>query len=274
MTTPVTDPKSAIRSAPDTPPPALSFRIMLRTFLRTYLVGANYNTRGMQNVGLALALETGLSVIHRNALELRKARRRSLQHYNTHPFWTPLLTGIFLSLERDIARGVLPPAMLQRVKNTTTYTLSALGDSFFSGAVLGFCVLILTLLLVHGWTWPAWAWLICCFLAVQVFKLATFVGGFREGIAFLSRLKRWNLINWGQRIKLVNAGLLLLLWWRLWTLPGVEGGPAWTWVFWTAAVLICAFGYFSLRISRVWFVLAFLVAWIGLWHWFWSSGGM
>jgi hypothetical protein len=273
MATPVTAPMSNLTSRPnpDTLPPSLSFRVMLRTYLRTYLVGANYNTRGMQNVGLALALEPGLTVIHRNALELRKARRRSLQHYNTHPFWTPLLAGIFLSLERDIARGVLPPPMLQRVKNTTTYTLSALGDSFFSGAGLVFFVLILTLLLVHGWTGVAWTWLICCFLGLQVFKLTTFVGGFREGIAFLSRLKRWNLINWGQRIKLVNAGLLLLLWWRLWPELRVQSAPEWAWVFWTVAVLCCAFGYFRLRVPRVWFVLAFLAVWIGMWT-AWSVG--
>ena len=31
-------------------------RILLQVFLRTYLVGATFNTRGMQNVGLAFIM--------------------------------------------------------------------------------------------------------------------------------------------------------------------------------------------------------------------------
>ncbi len=241
----------------------LSFRDMLRIFLRCYLVGANFNTRGMQNVGLALALEPGLKVIHTDAQELQKARRRSLQHYNTHPFWTPLLAGIFLSLERDIARGILPPPMLQRVKNTTTYTLSALGDSFFGGATLVFCSLILVLLVVNSWMGLAWLWLASCFLNLQVFKLLTFFGGFREGIGFLSRLKRWNLINWGQRIKLVNAGLLVFLWWQLWP----ELGLGWMWSVWTGVILLAAISSLYLRISRIWLLAAFVGYWIAWSYW-------
>jgi len=253
-------------STPERYPPALGFRVMLSIFLRTYLVGANYNTRGMQNVGLAMTLEPGLHVIHRDVRELQKARRRALQHYNTHPFWTPLLAGIFLSLERDIARGVLPAPMVQRVKNTTTYTLSALGDSFFSGALLVFCVLILTLLLTGGWLGLGWLWLLCCFSGIHLFKLMTFLGGFRDGIAYLTRLKRWNLIDWSQRIKLINAGLLLMFWWRLWTELGSEAVPWWAWFFWSAAVLLCVFGSFWFRLSRLWFVPIILVLWFGLWQ--------
>lgn len=243
-------------------PPVFTFRVLLKAFLRTYLVGANYNTRGMQNVGMALALEPGLNTIHRKPKELQRARRRSLQHYNTHPYWTPLLVGIFLSLERDIARGVLPAPMLQRVKNTTTYTLSALGDSFFSGALLVFCILVLTLLLINGWTGTAWFWLASCFLGLQIFKLGTFVGGVREGIAFLTRLRKWNLINWGQRIKLANALLLLLLWLRLWPELHIQGGPEWIWAAWTVAIMFSAFCCAWFRVSRMWVVVLFFVFWV------------
>jgi PTS system mannose-specific IID component len=235
----------------------LNFQVMARCFIRCYLVGANFNTRGMQNIGLALAMEPGLEALYPKIKPRQQARRRALQHYNTHPFWSPLLTGLFLSLERDISRGILPPAMLQRVKTTTTYTLSALGDSFFGGSLLVLFSLILTLLLLNGWTATAWIWLGVCFLGLQAFKVLTFLGSLREGIAFLNRLKRWNLINWGQRIKLLNAGLLVLLWLELW--PGL--GIYWEWAFWSVALMIGAFCYLRLRISRVWPVLAFVGYW-------------
>lgn len=211
----------------------------------------------MQNVGLALALEPGLRVLHQRSKPWQQARRRALQHYNTHPFWTPLLVGIFLALERDIARGILPAAAMQRVKSTTTCTLSALGDSFFSGGAVVFFCLVLTLLIVNGWATAAWCWVGTFFVLLQLFKLLTFVGGLREGIAFLNRLKRWNLINWGQRLKFANAGLLLVLWMGLW--PAL--GPAWDWTFWSMAVILGAFCSLRLGLSRGWVVLVFLGYW-------------
>lgn len=237
--------------------PSLNFQTLIRCFLRCYLVGANFNTRGMQNVGLALALEPGLRALHAKAKARQQARRRSLQHYNTHPFWSPLLVGIFLHLERDIARGILPAVMLQRIKTTTTYTLSAVGDSFFGGGILVFFSLVMALMVLNGWTAAAWLWLGACLFGLQAFKAYTFVGGLREGIAFLNRLKKWDLINWGQRIKLLNAGLLVLIWYQLWP----ELGAGWAWAFWSGAVVGGAFLCLRLRIPRAWVVLAFLGYW-------------
>lgn len=245
-------------SSPPPSIPALDFHVMVQCFLRCYLAGANFNTRGMQNVGLALAVEPGLNMLYPQAKPRQQARRRSLQHYNTHPFWTPLLVGIFLSLERDIARGILPAPMLQRVKTTTTCTLSALGDSFFSAGVLVFFSLVLALLVINGWTSAAWLWFGASFAGLQAFKFLTFIGGLREGIAFLNRLKKWNLINWGQRIKLLNAGLLTLVWLQLWP----ELGPGWEWVYWSLAAIAGAFCCLRLRLSRVWLIFAFLGYWI------------
>lgn len=242
---------------------ALGFRVLARCFLRTYLVGANFNTRGMQNVGLTLAMEPGLRVLHAQPKSLQQARRRSLQHYNTHPFWTPLLVGIFLSLERDISRGILPPAMLQRVKTTATYTLSALGDSVFSGGALVFFSLVLAHFVLNGWTLIAWLWLGGLFLGLQAFKLFTFVGGLREGIAFLNRLKKWDLINWGQQIKLLNAVLLAMLWLRFWP----DLGPGMEWVAWSASVLMGASCCLYLGVARGWLILAFAGSWAGWSFW-------
>lgn len=249
-------------SSERTTPASLGLRVLAHIFLRCYLVGANFNTRGMQNVGLAICLEPGLRILHPDVTSRQKARRRSLQHYNTHPYWTPLLVGIFLSIERDIARGLLPPLMLQRVKSTTTYTLSALGDSFFGGALLVFCMLVLVLAVINSVMALAWIWLGICFLALQAFKVYTFVGGAREGISFLNRLKKWNLINWGQRIKLINAGLLVLIWMQLWP----ELGKGWEWGAWTLALLLAAAACICLRLSRFWLVLAFIGYW-GAWLW-------
>jgi PTS system mannose-specific IID component len=78
------------------------------------------------------------------------------------------------------------------------------------------------------------------FLGLQAFRVYTFLGGIRRGFSFLSELKRWDLINWGRRIKFVNAALLLCLWTLLF-----PAGNAATWG-WGMGALALA-GVLSLR---------------------------
>lgn len=194
-------------------------------FLRSYLVGAAFNTRGMQNVGLIYALDPGLRRIYKDRKDRMAARKRYMKHYNTHLFWTPLLLGVFLSFEDKVARGLLSVSVLEGIKNTTVYTLSAIGDSVFAGSLLVFWSLSTTILaLLTNGAWVLW-WLLVWFVALHLFKLATFAMGYREGLSFLLRLKRWDLINWGQRLKACNAVLMALVLYLVW--PGTAQGGVW-----------------------------------------------
>jgi len=202
-------------------------RVLLRCLARSYLASAAINTRGLQNIGLSYAMEPGLRAIHdRDRKALAGARRRYLHHYNTHPFWTPLLMGMFLSMEIKIARKQLPPDTLESVRQTTIYTLSAIGDSVFGGGVLVLWALATACLIVTGHGWIAVLTGTGLLLGLQAFKALTFFVGLREGFRFLSRLKKLNLINWGRRIKLVNALLTVLFWYLIW--PGPVRWFEWT----------------------------------------------
>jgi PTS system mannose-specific IID component len=194
-------------------------RSLLLCFFRTYLVGGAFNTRGMQNIGLVFALEPGLRAIYPDPVERCRARERYQRHYQTHMFWTPLLVGVFLSLEAKIAKGLFPPQLLEKVKDTTLNTLSAIGDSVFGGTLLVFWALSSGCMTATGHAAWAAAWTVAWFAVLQLFKMATFLAGFREGLTFLQRLKRWDLINWGARLKLVNAALMAWFLYLAW--PGV-----------------------------------------------------
>ncbi|MBF0481154.1 MAG: PTS system mannose/fructose/sorbose family transporter subunit IID [Desulfovibrionaceae bacterium] len=196
-----------------------SVRTLLRCLARCYVAGGAFNTRGLQNIGLAYVMEPGLSAIYRDPAELKSAWQRYLKVYNTHPFWTPLLAGIFLSLETKISRGLVPADMLEKVKGTTAFTLSALGDSFFGGSLSVAWALVTCCLVALGAPFAAF-WLgAACFAALQAFRAATLVQGYRQGFLVLQAVKRWDLINWGRRLKVVNALLLLALWRIVWPAP-------------------------------------------------------
>lgn len=216
-------------------------QVLLRCLLRTWLVGAGFNTRGMQNVGLAYAMDPGLVAIYGPGDELRAARKRYAVHYNTHPFWTPLLVGLFLGMEKKISRGLLTAESFSSVRETTIYTLSAIGDSFFGGSLLALWSLASACLILSGHGAWAVALGVVCFLALAAFKMTTFWLGYTEGLVSLQRLKKWDLINWGQRFKLVNAALLVAIWSLAW-----EGAPSW--YGWLTAV--SALGLFSALIWK------------------------
>ncbi len=180
-------------------------------FWRTYFIGANFNTRGLQNIGLAYAMDPGLRSLYKDDKKLYTARRRYLELYNSHPYWAPLLVGYFLFLETKISQGIVPPQSLSKVKTTATNTLSAIGDSFFGGSLLVFWSLVCIILLLFEFWQLAFVWLVINLVAIQCFKVTTFWLGWTRGLTFLQQLKHMNLVNWGQRIKMINAVLLVLI---------------------------------------------------------------
>jgi len=227
-------------------PGALDAQILVRIFMRTYFVGAAFNTRGLQTVGLALAMEPALKSLYPDPAERRMAWRRYLKIYNTHPLWTPFLVGVFLALESRIARGEFPAAMLEQVKSTMVFTLSAVGDAFFGGAFTTFWALSTACLLASGHAWIAFFVGALFFVALNAFKLGTFILGYRHGFAALSRVRNWGLVDWARRVKMVNGALLVVLWALVWPR---EQNPA-PWVAGVALTLGCAFAAGRLRMNR------------------------
>ncbi|SKA64577.1 PTS system mannose/fructose/sorbose family transporter subunit IID [Desulfobaculum bizertense] len=234
-------------------------RVLHACFVRTLFVGAGFNTRGMQNIGLAFAIDPGLRAIYGSGEPLRHARQRYVGHYNTHPFWTPLLLGIFLGVETKIARGLLSPEAFGSLRSTTIYALSAIGDSFFGGSILVFWSLATFLLWASGLGWLALVFGIACFFALQAFKAYTFMAGYRQGLQILHVLKKWDLINWGQRFKLVNALLVAGIWFVSWP-------QLFLWYEWLAAVLALgglAGVVFTAGLSREVIVALLVTAYLG-----------
>ncbi|WP_456324134.1 PTS system mannose/fructose/sorbose family transporter subunit IID [Desulfonauticus submarinus] len=190
----------------------LKIKDLLQCFLRTYFIGSVFNTRGLQNIGLAYALDPALRVFYKEDLKsLRKARMRYLRKvYNCHPFWSPFLVGIFLSLEQKIIKKELELKDYQKFRPTIVYTFSAIGDSFFGGSLLPNWALFTSIFIVLGWYKAVFFVSLILFLGLQIFKIYTFILGYKKGVLALQTLGKWNLIDVGQYIKLINTGLILI----------------------------------------------------------------
>ncbi|GHV53371.1 PTS 3-keto-L-gulonate transporter subunit IIA [Deltaproteobacteria bacterium] len=189
----------------------IPWSVYLRIFLRTYLVGAAFTLRGLQNVGFIYALEPGLSAIHTQPASLRQARSRYVRHHNCHTFWTPLIAGMFLHAEDAIAANRMTVESFMGIKDTATYTFSALGDSVIGGSMLVSWALLTTLLLITGNIPAAAGFTLALLILLQLCRLFLFAFGLRYGLKALFQIRRFNLINWGDYFKIGNAALLLLI---------------------------------------------------------------
>jgi PTS system mannose-specific IID component len=185
--------------------------LLLRCFLRSYCSTACYNPRGLQSVGFIYAIEPALAALYGPGEELKAARWRYVRHFNSHPFWMPLLLGVFLRVEADIAQKRVQPALLDNVKDATSNTLSAIGDSLFRGSAMITWALAAGCLVLYGSPVAAMFLTLGLFFLVHLLRFACFITGLRMGLACLRLVGRFQLINWAGRIKYLNAFLLALL---------------------------------------------------------------
>ena len=237
-------------------------RLYLGCFLRSYLVGAAYNPQGLQNIGLLHALDPALRALYRDEGGLRAARLRHARWFNCHPFFIPMLLGVFLRMEAAIAGGQLDPAILTALKDTTGNTLSAIGDSFFNGTLLVTWALGSACLILTGHPLGAAVLTAVIFVLLQIFKLLTFIMGVRKGMAVLVLLKKLDLATWSVRIKYGNAALLCCLLWL-----ALPDSTAQEWTAGAAVLLGASWTVGRMHVGRI-FVAVALFALIAAAHWY------
>jgi PTS system mannose-specific IID component len=173
------------------------------------MVNVAFNIQGLQNIGLTYAMFPGLRELYPDDHALALSCRRYALFHNCHSLWNPFLVGAFLNAELGIAAGRYNPEILYAGRNITLNSLSAIGDSFYSGSVVTAYFLLLALLCSNNYILPACLSVVICILAALAFKAVSFYLGFRRGFEAVSMLKYFNLINIGDYIKIFSAFTLL-----------------------------------------------------------------
>ncbi len=180
-----------------------------QSFLRSYLAGTCFNPSGYSSVGVAFAMYPALEYIYKDPQKTKQACSRYAGYFNTHPFWVPCAMGLFISLEQAIARGGMQANALEKNIKTICHTLSAIGDSLFSGSLLVLWALSTLCFFCADYTYRALFFSLFCLFGIQLFRIITFWAGLRYGLSFLITLKNVKLINWSRPIKMINALLLV-----------------------------------------------------------------
>lgn len=191
-------------------PTGIGGKSLFKCFLRSNMPNAAYNLRGLQNLGFTWSMLPGLRELYPAEADFAAACRRYAIFHNCHPFWGPYLTGAFLNTERSIAAGRFDPAQFGPVREAMLNSLSAIGDSFFSGSMDTLFFLALVLLAGLGLAGPACLFVLVWLLTALGMKIFTFYLGLSRGFQAMALLRRFDLINWGDHLKKAAAIILLV----------------------------------------------------------------
>jgi mannose/fructose/N-acetylgalactosamine-specific phosphotransferase system component IID len=108
----------------------LSRADLAKVFARLLFIQAAIHRRGMQNVGVLLALDGAASRVTGDPAGLLA---RHTEHFNTNPNAAPIVVGGVLRIEEERNAGA--PASVSRFKQACASALAAAGDVLFSGGL-------------------------------------------------------------------------------------------------------------------------------------------
>lgn len=173
---------------------------LIRVFLRSLAFQGSWSFRGMQSLGFAYAMDPALRRIHEGGDPYRKAIKRHLEFFNTHPFLAAAVLGCSVRLEAEGAED-----SVGRVKEALMGPCGAMGDSLFWGALKPLFVLVAVWTAHLGVLWAPLLLVGGFGICNLGFRAAVFRWGYREGVGVVEGLARANLIGWARRMKAIAA---------------------------------------------------------------------
>lgn len=113
-----------------------SARVRRSVWMRQFLLQGCWNYEGMQNVGFAYSMMPALRDRYRDRPDdLKRAVKRHLEFFNTHPAMAAVILGATIGIEERIAAAEVDPRAVGTFKVGLMGSLGAIGDSYFWGAL-------------------------------------------------------------------------------------------------------------------------------------------
>lgn len=186
---------------------AVTAGVRTRVFLRSLLLQAAWNRRGMQNLGFEYAIAPALDALYPDPELRREAAARHLGFFNCHPYMAAAILGGAIHHEERVARGEEPAAAPQRYKQTLQGPLAAIGDGFFWTALRPFFGALAALgALLFGW--PAVLLAITIYNAIHLaLRVRMFRAGYRQGDAVIGAIAAMSLPSAAERLRVATAAI-------------------------------------------------------------------
>ncbi len=179
--------------------------VLARVFLRSLVLQASFNRRGMQNLGFAYALWPALEALYPDRTARTRAAARHLAFFNTHPYLASAILGGVIFHEERVASGEENAEVVERFKSALMGPFAAVGDSFFWLSLRPSAGIAAALLSPWIGLWAVAVFLVLYNVPHVAFRLLLFVDGYRRGDRVVERVAKAALPKWGARLRGVSA---------------------------------------------------------------------
>jgi len=182
-------------------------RVLLKVFLRSFLLQASWNFERLQSLGVVYALAPALRFLYRGEA-LAAAGRCHLEYFNTHPFMASPVLGTILDLELRRSRGESSYLGVQEFKGMVMAPYAAIGDALFWGAVRPLAAGVALFFAVRGSLWAPVVYLLLFNLPHLWFRVGGLLQGYCTGLRVAEIIQRQHLPDLALRLKEVAVVLL------------------------------------------------------------------
>jgi mannose/fructose/N-acetylgalactosamine-specific phosphotransferase system component IID len=217
-------------NSPSQNPRIISIWVLLKVALRSLLLEAAWNAQGQQNIGFLASLDPALKALYRDKPDqLKAARLRALNFFNTNPIASGLVIGAAIKLEEELANGFYTEKRLNTMKSALGSALASQGDRFFWQSWLPLCCL-LTILATFWVNWiytPLLIPVLFASLALPI-RLGGLFLGYRLGHQVHTVVNRFSINSTIARLQiLLVIALALFTASVLWTAPAILNSQPW-----------------------------------------------
>ena len=179
--------------------PLLGKSRLFQVFLRSFLIQGVWNFEGMQNIGFAFSLAPALRGRGKESLA------RHLGFFNSHPYMASPIIGAVIRMEEE-GRG---RGEIESLKKALMGPYGAVGDSFFWGTWRPLSSVVALLITMRYWDmWGILAFLALYNLPHLWMRWCGLLEGYRRGGDVIHWIERWNLPQWGRRVRYLTLVLL------------------------------------------------------------------
>ena len=191
----------------------LSKWLLFKIALRSFLLQASWNYRGMMNMGFLYSIAPGLDYIYEDKNSRELAYMRHFEYFNTNPYLSSIVMGVTLSLEEKYNNGdkSINQEMIHNTKEALMTSLAAIGDGFFWDSWRPFVATFTIIFAAEKYSFVPFLFLILYNIPHLYFRFAGIYWGYEEGTNVIRKLKTFKFPLIRQTLRMGTMVMLAYL---------------------------------------------------------------
>ncbi len=191
----------------------LSKWLLFKVALRSFLLQASWNYRGMMSMGFLYSIAPGLDCIYEDKNTRELAYMRHFEYFNTNPYFASIVMGVTLALEEKYKDGddKVDPEMIHNTKEALMTSLAAIGDGFFWDSWRPFVAAFAIVFAAANYSFVPFLFLILYNIPHLYFRFAGIYWGYEDGMNVIRKLKSFKIPQIRQTLRMGTLVLLAYL---------------------------------------------------------------